>query len=240
MDAPRVAIAGGNCNNGSNCGFRYVNVNNEAGNSNWNIGASPVFHGYCPRVHRSLPLGKNDFVLRRLVGSKNTILERRFIRKNMKRVGYLMEKLLDEEYMTECVKKAFRKKKKTRSVKRILKNPEKHAQRIIELVKSGKLPYMKERSIKLIKDGSQKKYRTITKASNYEHILHHAIIGLLEKMFINSSYKYSVASIPKRGDLYGKRHLEHWIGSYKGRKLYVLKFDIKKFFRYDRPMYSVF
>ena len=43
MDAPRVAIRGGNCNNGANCGFRYVNVNNAASNSNWNIGASPVF-----------------------------------------------------------------------------------------------------------------------------------------------------------------------------------------------------
>lgn len=42
MDAPRVAIRGGNCNNGGNAGFRYVNVNNAASNSNWNIGASPV------------------------------------------------------------------------------------------------------------------------------------------------------------------------------------------------------
>ena len=42
MDAPRVALRGGNCNNGANCGFRYVNVNNTASNSNWNIGASPV------------------------------------------------------------------------------------------------------------------------------------------------------------------------------------------------------
>lgn len=43
MGAPRVALVGGNCNNGANDGFLYVNVNNDASNSNWNIGASPIF-----------------------------------------------------------------------------------------------------------------------------------------------------------------------------------------------------
>lgn len=42
MVVPRVTLCGGNCNNGSNCGSRYVNVNNTATSSYWNIGASPV------------------------------------------------------------------------------------------------------------------------------------------------------------------------------------------------------
>ena len=148
----------------------------------------------------------------------------------MKRLGYLYEKLIDVDYLESCVHKAFRKKKKTKSIRKILRNPRKHAERISEMIQNGTLPFVRQRQIKVIKDGKQKKERTITKASNYEHILHHAIIGLLETRFINSSYKYSVASIPKRGDLYGKKYLEHWIRRYKGRKLYVLKFDIKKFF----------
>lgn len=231
MDAPRVAIRGGNCNNGANCGFRYVNVNNAASNSNWNIGASPVFRtNYAnPCIHNSLPLGKNELRQSRLVGlssfSKGGTYE-----KPMKRLGYLYDKLIDADYLESCVYKAFRKKKKTSSIRRILRNPRKHAVRISEMIQNGTLPFIRPRQIKVIKDGKQKKERTITKATNYEHILHHAMIGLLEKRFINSSYKYSVASIPKRGDLYGKKHLEHWIRRYKGRKLYVLKFDIKKFF----------
>ena len=36
-----VALVGGNCNNGANCGPWAVNLNNTAGNANWNIGASP-------------------------------------------------------------------------------------------------------------------------------------------------------------------------------------------------------
>lgn len=148
----------------------------------------------------------------------------------MKRIGHLYEKLLDIDYMEKSISKAFLKKKKTQSIKRILKNPRKHAKRIIYLIKFGKLPSMKDRKVKLICDGKMKKLRCITKASNYEHILHHAVIGLMESIFMRSSYRYSVASVPGRGDLYGKRHLERWIRSYKGRKLYVLKFDIKKFF----------
>lgn len=36
----RVALAGGNCNNGARCGARYLNLNNLASRANWNIGAS--------------------------------------------------------------------------------------------------------------------------------------------------------------------------------------------------------
>lgn len=39
LPGPRVAIVGGNCDNGGKCG-RYLNVNNVAGNARWNIGAS--------------------------------------------------------------------------------------------------------------------------------------------------------------------------------------------------------
>ena len=38
-----VALVGGNCNNGENCGADYLNLNNSAGNANWNIGASNFF-----------------------------------------------------------------------------------------------------------------------------------------------------------------------------------------------------
>lgn len=39
-----VALVGGNCNNGSNCGADYVNLNNAASNANWNIGASRFYN----------------------------------------------------------------------------------------------------------------------------------------------------------------------------------------------------
>lgn len=148
----------------------------------------------------------------------------------MKRLGYLYEQLIDVEYLEICIHKAFCKKKKTKGIRQILADPHKHAERISRMIQNGTLPFVKERGIKTIKDGKQKKERTITKATNYEHIIHHAIIGLIQNKLMNSSYKYAVASIPSRGDLYGKKVMERWIRSYRGRKVYVLKFDIRKFF----------
>lgn len=39
----RVALVGGTCSSGSNGGFRYVNVRTGASDSNWSVGASPVY-----------------------------------------------------------------------------------------------------------------------------------------------------------------------------------------------------
>ena len=55
---------GGNLNNGSNVGAWYWNLNNEVGNSNWNIGA-PVFLYKNTKMLKdillaeSAPLGEN-------------------------------------------------------------------------------------------------------------------------------------------------------------------------------------
>lgn len=53
---------GGNCNNGANCGAFYVNLNNDAGNANWNIGASLsvlTWEFITKYSFLPLPLGKN-------------------------------------------------------------------------------------------------------------------------------------------------------------------------------------
>lgn len=41
--ATRVPIRGGNSNNGANCGVSYANLNNDASNANWNIGAALTY-----------------------------------------------------------------------------------------------------------------------------------------------------------------------------------------------------
>lgn len=155
----------------------------------------------------------------------------------MKRLGYLYEKLLDIDYIEQSIHKAFQKKKKTPGIKRILADPRKHAERIVRLIASGELPAMKHRRPRIIKDGVSHKERRIVKASDYEHIVHHAIIGLIQDKMYKMFYRYAVASIPGRGDLYGQKAMIRWIHSYHGKKLYVLKFDIRKFFdSVDREM----
>lgn len=71
----RFAIRGGNCNNDANCG-RYVNLNNTATNTNWNIGAAVNSYHIlilkCP-LH-SLPLGKNRLNEKQLLVASRTWL----------------------------------------------------------------------------------------------------------------------------------------------------------------------
>ena len=43
--AVRLALVGGNCNNGRNYGSRYLNLNNATSNTNWNIGGSQCLTG---------------------------------------------------------------------------------------------------------------------------------------------------------------------------------------------------
>lgn len=62
---PSSALAGGDCNNDLLCGPWYLNLNNVASNSNWNIGASPCYSKNArPTQGRkcagtSSPLGEN-------------------------------------------------------------------------------------------------------------------------------------------------------------------------------------
>lgn len=75
----RLSLFGGNANNGLKVG-RYWNLNNDSGNSNWNIGGSHYYrsvytlralkletgthkhiiqiYAYC--IDKSLPIGKNS------------------------------------------------------------------------------------------------------------------------------------------------------------------------------------
>ena len=39
----RYALYGGRCDNGTNCGTSYLNVNNTPENANWNVGACLSF-----------------------------------------------------------------------------------------------------------------------------------------------------------------------------------------------------
>lgn len=49
------ALVGGNCNNGAHVGADYLNLNNGAGNANWNIGASN-FLSYVGAFHQMQPI----------------------------------------------------------------------------------------------------------------------------------------------------------------------------------------
>lgn len=129
-----------------------------------------------------------------------------------------------------AIMKASLGKRDRKYVKKILKNIDFYANEISELLKNKRYvasPY----TIKIIKDGSSGKERTIYKPKFYpDQIIHWALMLQLQPILMKGMYKYTCGSVPNRGTSLGQRKLRQWLDNdYKGTK-YCLKLDIKKFY----------
>lgn len=150
----------------------------------------------------------------------------------MKSLSHIYENLLDDGNIIRTMYKAFSGKKKTKSIKRFLapENIGRNAENIRQAIIGGTLPIQKPRYPKIIHEPSAGKDRIIYPPHNDEHVLHHLVCQELEPMFRKGMYEFCVASVPGRGDSYGKKYMQKWIRSHHGKKLYVLKLDIHHFF----------
>lgn len=81
-----------------------------------------------------------------------------------------------------------------------------------------------------IYEHSCKKERKIIIPTLNELILHHAVINVLEPIFMKQMYEHSYASISGRGTHRGQRAVQKWIRNDPANTKYFLKMDIKKFF----------
>lgn len=150
----------------------------------------------------------------------------------MKSLSHIYENLLDEGNIIRTMYRAFSGKNKTESVKRFLA-PEsigRNADMIRQSIISGILPAQTPRRPKIIHEPAAGKDRIIYPPNNCEHVLHHLVCQELEPMFSRGMYEFCVASVPGRGDSYGRKYMQKWIRSHNGKKLYVLKIDIHHFF----------
>lgn len=150
----------------------------------------------------------------------------------MKSLSHIYENLLDDGNIIRTMYKAFSGKKKTKAIKRFLA-PEsigRNAENIRQTIANGALPAQKQRHPKIIHEPSAGKDRVIYPPHNDEHVLHHLVCQELEPMFRKGMYEFCVASVPGRGDIYGKKYMQKWIRSHHGKKLYALKLDIHHFF----------
>jgi len=121
-------------------------------------------------------------------------------------------------------------KRTQKSVKRIIDSIDKYAVKIQNMLVAKTYkpsPYV----IKIIRDGSSGKVRTIHKPRYYpDQITHWALILQLQPIIMRGIYKYSCGSVPGRGTSYGQKTLRKWLDEdYKGTK-YCLKMDISKFY----------
>lgn len=148
----------------------------------------------------------------------------------MKRVGYIFEEICDLKNIKWAIIESSRKKRKRKSVKKILLNTDKYAREIQALLRKKAYtpaPYTE----KTIMDGICKKIRTIHKPRYYpDQIIHWALILQIRPILMRGMYEYSCGSIPGRGTALGQKTLRRWLDKdYKGTR-YCLQIDIKKFY----------
>lgn len=148
----------------------------------------------------------------------------------MKRTGYLYEKLCDKTLIREAIIKASRKKRRRKSVKRILNDIDHYVDEIHDMMVNQKFTPSPYRRF-IIKDGATQKEREIFCPKFYpDQIVHWMLILATQPVLQRGMYEFNCGSVPKRGAHYGKRYVEKWYKRDRKNTKYCAKLDVQKFY----------
>lgn len=149
----------------------------------------------------------------------------------MKSYNHLFEKVIDRDNIDKAIEKASNKKKKRKDVQHVLRNKDKYISKLIIILLNGKFR-VRQHVPKIIDDGFKHKKRKIVQPDFiFEQIVHHSLMQVLIPIFMKSIYKYTVGSIPKRGNSYGKKYINKIMRVDPKNTKYVAKLDIRHFFQ---------
>ena len=142
-----------------------------------------------------------------------------------KSYNHLYEKFISEENIKLAIQNATKGKRKKRSVRKRLENPNFEK----EILYYAQHYENKNHTPKIIYDGIQRKKRTIIVPSFDELVIQHMVVNVLIPIFSKGMYTHSYGSIPKRGPHKGKKVIVKWLKKGKHCK-YCAKLDIRKYF----------
>lgn len=161
----------------------------------------------------------------------------------MKTYKHLFEPMVEMENIKQCFLSAAKGKTTRNDVARVLKperdedntNPEpdclqEHVEELQRQLITETWKPSKHRPRK-INEHSCGKVRDIIKPDyKYEQVVHHCVVKQLQPIVLHGLYEHALGSIPGRGTHSGKRTLEKMLRKHKGKKLYVLKVDVRHCF----------
>lgn len=149
--------------------------------------------------------------------------------KAMKRVGFIYEDMVSVENCKEAILEASKRKTRRPQVKAILKDLDFYAEDLSERMKNHTFvtPYRP----RIICDGLSGKQREIQVPAFYpDQCAHHVIVRVIMPLVLRSSYYWSCANIPGRGNDHASKGIERaTIKDLKHAK-YCVKCDIRKFY----------
>ncbi len=150
--------------------------------------------------------------------------------RKMKTYKHLYEPMLEDEAIVACFHDAAKHKTQRKDVRKVLDNLDENT-RILKGILEREEFLPSYHVPKIIRESSCKKERRIVKPNyKYEQVVGHCIIRQFKPVVLDGFYEFSCGSIPGRGCHSGKKWMRKWIDSYEGKKFYVLKMDIRRFF----------
>lgn len=145
----------------------------------------------------------------------------------MKRYGYLYEKVCDMDNLRVAHHNARKGKTHYRDVKKVDANPDLYLGRVRHMLQTKK--YVVGRYKKFIKRAECGKHREIFKLDYFPHrIIHHAILQVIEPIWVRSYIADSYCCIKGRGIHRAMRKIQRIMRTEKTQ--YCLKLDLKKFY----------
>ena len=213
----------GNANNSANAGFAYSNSNNVPSNTNANIGSH-----LCLKIIREgdrATWQKISKLPKVLVGRNRPLRLRK--QSKMKRIGNLYEKIISIENLELADRRARKGKVDTYGVK----VHDQHREENIAKLHNALLNKTFRTSKYHVFTIREPKEREIYRLPYYpDRIVHHAIMNILEPIWVKTFTYNTYSCIKHRGIEACASRVKHIIHSYKGKTLYCLKIDIRKYY----------
>lgn len=153
----------------------------------------------------------------------------RDLKANMKRVGYLYDKLLDKELLALAFKEASKGKKHKKYVKRFLDNQGYYVDKLYEWLSTDTLVLSENKRITIFEKSANKSRDIIVPKFFPDQVVHWAYCLVMRPIFMRGMYQWSCGSIKGRGVHYGINKIQNELA--KPSAKYILKTDFRKYFQ---------
>lgn len=147
----------------------------------------------------------------------------------MKRIGFIYERIVSVENCKAAIINASKGKLRRKTVQQILMNIDHYASDLSERL--IRLDFTTPYTTKIISDGLSGKERELQIPSFYpDQCAHHAIVQIIQPIFMKSAYHWSCANIPGRGIDHACKGVERATMRDLKHAKYCVKMDIRKFY----------
>ena len=149
----------------------------------------------------------------------------------MKRIGYLFDKIIDDDNISLAIDEAAKDKKNNKFVLAIKGKRFFYIDIIKKMLINDSFKNWIVDKYQVIDKGSGKTRDVLLTSYFPDQIIHHAVMQVIIPILSRGMISTCCANIPKRGNLYARDYVFSYLKKdFKGTK-YCLKMDIRKFYQ---------